>query len=30
MSGEAWFMAAVALASVVGVVWLTHGPRGEW
>ena len=30
MSGEAWFMVAVALASIVGVAWLTHGPRGEW
>lgn len=30
MSGEAWFMVGVALASVVGVAWLTHGPRGEW
>ena len=27
MSGEAWFMVAVAVASVVGVAWLTHGPR---
>lgn len=30
MSGEVWFMMGVAVAAVVGVVWLTHGPRGEW
>jgi hypothetical protein len=30
MSGEVWFMVAIAVASVVGVAWLTHGPRGEW
>ena len=27
MSGEVWFMVVAAVASVVGVAWLTHGPR---
>ena len=27
MSPEAWFMVGVAVSAVIGVVWLTHGPR---
>lgn len=30
MSPESWFMAAVVALACAGVVWLTHGPRGEW